>query len=67
MDGYSIAFPNDSPFDDRILRNVNGATDFEDFVRDCLNVEAGGTLLSRRLARGADGAIDLLNEADGAT
>ena len=47
-------------FDDRILRVKDDGSDFEDFVREYLGRKHGDDLV-RGLARGRDGAIDLIN------
>ena len=47
-------------FDDRILRIEDDGRDFEQFVAEYLRLKHGEDLV-RGLARGADGAIDLIN------
>src|ERR1019366_1625078 len=62
MDQFSITFPDDRRFDDRLLRSEDDGADFETFVFEIFAVADADGVLSPLLARGRDGAIDLMSD-----
>src|SRR5665213_887472 len=62
MSEFSISFPDDRRFDDRALRTNDDGNDFEDFVFEVFDSIGPKGALIPRLARGRDGAIDLLDD-----
>ncbi len=62
---FAIAFPDERRFDDRALNGANDGADFEAFVFEVMAGQAPGAAMAPRLARGRDGAIDLLDDTAG--
>ncbi len=57
-----MIFPPDHRFDNRELHEISDGDDFENFVLHCLSENEPELKLTRRLACGRDGAIDLIHD-----